>query len=161
MVKQTLVTASCATLLALTSTAWVNAQQEPANNSEQPAANTAQQQPAAAQYRVKQLLGSKVRIEGEVAIGTVDDLVFDDNGVVEYLIVMNENKLVSVPWEAAKFNFEKRTATINIAPERFRRVPTFTVDTYPTFSTPTYRTQTYQYYGLTPGQARRLERRLP
>lgn len=158
MFSQRFITVSSVAILGLmTSVTWINAKEEPANNAAQPTAT----QPAPAQYRVKQLLGSKVHIEGEVAIGTVDDLVFDDNGVVDYLIVLNENKLVSVPWEAAKFNFEKRTATINIAPERFRRIPTFTVDQYPVFSTPTYRTQTYQYYGLTPGQARRLERRLP
>ncbi len=116
---------------------------------------------AGTHYRMKQLLGTTVNMEGDVAIGKVDDVVFDDNGVVEYLIVLNQGKLVTVPWEAAKFNFEKRTAMINIAPEKFKQIPTFTVDQYPVFSTPAYRTQTYQYYGLTPGQARRLDRRLP
>ena len=90
----------------------------------------------------------------------MDDLVFDDNGQVEYLIVLNQGKLVTVPWEAAKFNFEKRMATINITPERFQQIPTYTTEQYPTFTAPNYQTQTYQYYGLTPGQTRRLNRRL-
>ena len=68
---------------------------------------------------MKQVLGSKVSIENNVAIGTVDDLVFDDYGRVEYLIVQNEGKLVTVPWEAAKFNFEQRTAVVNITPQQF------------------------------------------
>ena len=118
------------------------------------------QQPAQT-YRVKQVLGSKVNIEGNTSIGTVDDVVFDDNGYIEYLIVLNEGKLVTIPWEAAKFNFETRTAMVRIAPEKFQQIPTYAVDQYPTFSAPTYRTQTYQYYGLTPGQSRRLDRRLP
>jgi hypothetical protein len=109
-------------------------------------------------YRVKQLLGTTVHIEGDVAVGTVDDVVFDDNGAIEYMIVLNDGKLVTIPWEAAKFNFEKRSAMVNIAPAKFQRIPTFTVNQYPVFSTPAYRTQTYQYYGLTPGQARRLNR---
>ena len=115
-------------------------------------------EPAVKHYRVKQLLGTTVHIEGELAVGIVDDVVFDDNGAIEYMIVLNEGKLVSIPWEAAKFNFEKRSATVNIAPARFQKIPTFTVDHYPIFSTPAYRNQTYQYYGLTPGQARRLNR---
>ena len=68
---------------------------------------------------MKQVLGPKVSIENNVAIGTVDDLVFDDYGRVEYLIVQNEGKLVTVPWEAAKFNFEQRTAVVNITPQQF------------------------------------------
>src|SRR4051812_40049592 len=40
-------------------------------------------------YRVKQLLGTKVSIAGDLTIGTVDDVVFSDAGQVEYLIVAN------------------------------------------------------------------------
>src|SRR5262245_36781673 len=68
-------------------------------------------------YRAKQVLGTKVSITGGLAIGTVDDVVFSDAGQIEYLIVANEGKLVTVPWEAAKFNFEKQTATLNITQE--------------------------------------------
>src|SRR5260221_12076889 len=61
-------------------------------------------------YRIKQVLGTKVSIKGDISIGTVDDVVFSDAGQVEYLIVANDGKLVTVPWEAAKFTFEKQTA---------------------------------------------------
>lgn len=124
------------------------------------AADEQSQAPAVKHYRMKQLLGTTVHIEGDVSVGTVDDVVFDDNGAIEYMIVLNQGKLVSIPWEAAKFNFEKRSAMVNIAPARFNVIPTFSVDNYPIFSTPAYRNQTYQYYGLTPGQARRLNRQL-
>jgi hypothetical protein len=110
-------------------------------------------------YRAKSVLGSKVSIENNTSIGTVDDIVFTDDGYLEYLIVLNENKLVTVPWEAAKFNFEKRTAVVNITPERFKAIPTYTVDRYPVFSAPQYRVETYRFYGLTPGQQRRAIRR--
>jgi hypothetical protein len=94
-----------------------------------------------------------------VAIGTVDDIVFNDEGYIEYLVVLNDGKLVAVPWQAAKFNFDSRVATLNITQERFREVPTFTVQTYPNLYDPTYRTRIYGYYGITPGQERRIERR--
>src|SRR5688572_26628457 len=48
-----------------------------------------------APYRAKQVLGSKVQIQGDLAIGTVDDIVFTDDGQIEYLIVANEGKLVT------------------------------------------------------------------
>ena len=88
------------------------------------------------------------------------DIVFDDEGVIDYFIVSQNGKLVTVPWEAAKFNFEKRTAVINITPEQYQKIPTYTVQTYPQFYTPTYQNQIYGYYNLTPGQARRFERRI-
>ena len=91
-----------------------------------------------------------------MAIGTVDDLVFNDQGEVEYLIVANEGKLVTVPWEAAKFNFEKQTATVNITQDVYRTIPTYTTTSYPVYFEPTYRTTVYRYYGLTPRPFRRI-----
>lgn len=111
-------------------------------------------------HRAKAILGTAVRIQGDTQIGTVDDIVFDDAGMIEYLIVAKDNKLVTVPWEAAKFNFANRTATVNITPEQYQRIPTYTITTYPAYFTPAYRTEIYRFYGLTPGQERRLERRL-
>jgi hypothetical protein len=120
---------------------------------------SAEVQPAGHAYRAKEVLGSKVSIEGNVSIGRVDDIVFDGDGYVEYLIVDNEGKLVTVPWEAAKFNFKERSAMVNITPDQFKQVPTYTVEKYPVFTAPTYRTDTYRYYGLTPRE-RRIERRI-
>ena len=111
-------------------------------------------------FRAKQILGSKVSLEGDSLAGTVDDIVVDEHGNVDYLIVLNsENKLVTVPWDAARFDLDKRMAVVRIAPERFRQVPTYTVNQYPVFSRPAYRTEIYKWYGLTPGQERRAIRR--
>jgi hypothetical protein len=120
-------------------------------------------QPAATtkSYRAKDLLGTRMNIEGNTNVGTVDDIVFSDDGVIQYLIVTTaDRKLFTVPWEAAKFDWAQRTAVINITPDRFRTIPTYTIETYPQFYTPTYRTEIYRVYGLTPGQERRLDRRL-
>lgn len=111
-------------------------------------------------YRAKQVIGARLSIQGNISIGTVDDIVFADDGYIEYLVVQNEGKMVTVPWEAAKFDFEKRSATVNITQEQFRQVPTYTQAQFPTYSAPTYRTEIYRAYGLTGAQERRLERRL-
>jgi hypothetical protein len=109
--------------------------------------------------RAKQVLGSKVTLSGDVSAGVVDDMVFDSGGNIEYVIVNKDNKLVTVPWSAAKFNFEKQLATINITPQQYQVIPTYTVQTYPNFYDVTYRTKVYGWYGLTPGEIRRIERR--
>jgi len=112
-------------------------------------------------YRVKEILGSKVSLDGNRSVGTVEDIVLDINGNVDYLIVSNEaGKLVTVPWDSAEFDAKKRAAVLRIAPDKFQQVPTYTVEQYPAFSTPAYRTQVYTYYGLTPAQERRMRRPL-
>ena len=65
-------------------------------------------------HKVKSVMGTKVSIQGGLAIGTVDDIIFDDDGYIDYLVVINEGKYVVVPWQAAKFNFEQRAASVNI-----------------------------------------------
>lgn len=111
-------------------------------------------------FRAKQILGSKVTIDDDRSVGTVDDIVMDQDGNVDYLIVVDQQKkLVSIPWDATQFDATERRAVVHISHEKYQEVPTFTPQQYPTFATPTYRTQTYQYFGLTPGQQRRLIRR--
>lgn len=109
-------------------------------------------------YRAKQILGSKIMIQNNTQIGTVDDIVFDQAGNLEYLIVANDGKMVTVPWEAAKFNLKSQTGVVNITPDVYKNLPTYTTTTYPDFFAPAYRTTTYKYYGLTPGQLRRFNR---
>jgi sporulation protein YlmC with PRC-barrel domain len=152
MLRTALHTGSALTLLVLSaSLGWAQVQTQPAPGTGTGAGTHA--------LRAKSILGATVSLQGGTSVGTVHDIVFNDDGVVDYLIVAEGGKLVTVPWEAAKFNFEKRTAVINITPERFRQIPTYTAERYPDFYTPAYRTQVYQYFGLTPGQERRLERR--
>lgn len=157
MLKRTL-TASFMLALgaALTTLGIVEAQQPPP-----PQPPVRGEATVAKTYRAKDLMGTKIAIRGNTAVGTVDDIVFSDDGVIQFLIVTTgEDKLVTVPWDAAKFDYEKRTAIVDIPAEQFRLIPTYTVKTYPQYWTPTYRTEVYKYYGLTPAQERRLDRRV-
>jgi len=128
-----------------------------------PPAGAAPAPPAGAvhTFRAKDVIGSKVNIQGNTSVGTVDDIVFDDSGNLEYLIVSDNGKLVTVPWQAAVFNVQQKVAVVNVTPEQYKVIPTYTPTTYPAYFTPEYRTQVYKWYNLTPGQLRRIERRLP
>jgi len=124
----------------------------------QPANATREVQPAHS-LTAKGLIGSSVNLQGNQSVGTVDDLVLADNGAVDYLVVRTGGKLVLVPWEAAKFNADRHTAVVNITQQKFQEVPTFTQGNWPNVTDPTYRDRIYNYYGLRPGQERRIERR--
>ena len=113
-------------------------------------------------FRAKQVLGTRIVIQNNTAVGTVDDLVFDDAGNLDYMIVATgDSKLITVPWDAARFDAANKTATVSVTPEVWKTVPTYTTTTYPQFYTPTYRTDIYRAYGLTPRELRRIEHRIP
>jgi sporulation protein YlmC with PRC-barrel domain len=109
-------------------------------------------------YRAKEILGAKIMIQNNTAIGTVDDIVFDGAGNLEYLVVEKDGKMVTVPWEAARFDVKSQSAVVNITPEVYKTLPTYTATTYPQYFTPTYRTTTYKYFNLTPRELRRIQR---
>ena len=106
-------------------------------------------------YRAKQVLGTTVSLAGGDKVGTVDDIVFDQEGQIEYLIVANDNRLVTVPWQAAKFDVNAKTAQVTMTTEKYRTVPSYDATTYPEYYTPAYRAEIYRYYGLTPRELRR------
>ena len=110
-------------------------------------------------YRAKQIIGSKILIENNTDVGIVDDIVFDDAGNLEYLIVNNDGKLTTVPFEAAQFDIQKRIATVVITQDQYKAIPTYSTTTYPNFYTPEYRTQVYKTYNINPRELRRIERR--
>ncbi len=109
--------------------------------------------------RAKTLIGSKVSIEGGTSVGTVEDVVFDNDGTIDYLVVDHDNKFVTVPWEAAKFDWDRRTAVISITPERFKEIPTYTLESAPNYYEPAYREKVYSYYGVKPRREIRTEKR--
>ena len=153
--KFSLRTLSAALLVAVCGTAFAADPPKPAPPGAPPAT-------PGVTFRAKQVLGTKILIQNNTAIGTVDDLVFDDAGNLEYMIVAtSDNKLITVPFDAGKFDLEKKTVTLTITPEVYKTIPTYTVTTYPQFYTPTYRTDIYKVYGLTPRELRRIERRIP
>ena len=142
-------------LVAAVASAGLATAQQPAAVPAQPAAG------APAAYRAKDILGTKVAVQNNTAVGTVDDIVFSASGDVEYLIVTTQDgKMTTIPWAAATYNPTQRTAVVDIPVERWRTVPTFTAQSYPQFFTPAYRTEVYRAYNLTPGEFRRLDRRL-
>lgn len=149
MFRKILMTAA---LSAFATTAFA---QVPATGSPAPAKG------AHSQFRAKQILGTQIMIQGNTAVGTVDDLVFDDAGNLEYLIVENAGKLSTVPWEAAKFDLEKKMAVLPLTAAQYNVIPTYTTTTYPSYYTPAYRTQMYKFYNLTPRELRRIDRRIP
>lgn len=148
-----------AAVLALTASAAIGQAPPPVQVRPAEPVRPVEKEAAIPTFRAKQVLGTKVMLSGEATAGTVEDLVFDQAGNLEYLIVDTNGKLATVPWDAVTFNAEKKTAVLTLTEEKFKVIPTYTTTTYPDFYAPTYRTEVYKYYDLKPRELRRIERR--
>jgi sporulation protein YlmC with PRC-barrel domain len=128
------------------------AQAQPAVRVETPAA-------AGEARRATSIMGSTVTIRGGTSVGKVEDIVFNNDDYIEYLVVAEGGKNVLIPWQAAKYDIGKRAVTVDVAVDRYREIPTFARDRWPNVYDPEYQQKIYGYYGLRPGQERRIERR--
>jgi sporulation protein YlmC with PRC-barrel domain len=80
------------------------------------------------------LMGSKVAVQDGAALGEVVDLVINDSGCIDFLIVRHEEDYMVVPWSVTTFNVQRRSVVVNsnITRAKLRDV-TFTKDRWPNF----------------------------
>jgi hypothetical protein len=109
--------------------------------------------------RVSTVIGSRVMLQDNAPAGKVEDIVLDENGCVEYMVVASEDRYVLVPWGAATVNFERRTVTVDMPVTRFREVPTFTRDRWPDFGDTRYIEGVNRHFKIRPRPDRREDRR--
>jgi hypothetical protein len=110
-------------------------------------------------HRVSSVIGTTVSLRGNTSLGKIDDIVLNDNGCVDYLVVAYDDKFVLVPWSSARVDFGNRTVTVDIERDRFRDAPTFTREAWPDLSDSKYVDKVYKFYGAKPGRVRGEERR--
>jgi PRC-barrel domain len=90
---------------------------------------------ATVQYqRVSTVVGGTV-VLGTETLGKVTEIVINDQGCIEYLIVEYGEGLVPIPWVVTTVNFERRTFTITSTEVTVARLKelTFTQDRWPNF----------------------------
>jgi hypothetical protein len=68
-------------------------------------------------WRISQLIGSNVALEGNNQFGKVEDVVLQPNGNIGYLVVSNNGRYAMMPWNAANINYGQRTVMFNVAPQ--------------------------------------------
>src|SRR4051812_10708442 len=61
--------------------------------------------------RVSQVIGSTVALQGANDFGKVEDIVLNDNGCIEYVVITHDNQFAMLPWTAANLNFNRRVVT--------------------------------------------------
>lgn len=120
---------------------------------------TRESRPGSGQVRrVSTLLKAQVQLQEGGNYGTVEDLVLNDNGCVEWLVLATGDEYAVVPWTVAQVNFERHVVRVDVTRERIQELR-FTKDHWPNFSDPQYTERVYRVYGVRGRGGRDFERR--
>jgi len=111
--------------------------------------------------RASTVLGARVSLQGGDAVGKVTDLVINDDGCIDYVVVASEDNYVLVPWSAGTVNFAERTIVLDIPQNRWREVPTFTRDRWPDLSDARYTQRVQRYFNVSGNRRERRNERRP
>jgi len=76
--------------------------------------------------RLSYFNNTPVHLNNGVTAGRVVDYVLNNQGGVDYIVVMNNGQYMLIPYSAANFNWDQRYMTLNMDQARFGQIPTFT-----------------------------------
>jgi hypothetical protein len=117
----TILAGACCTALALA---------QPATRTESRSTTT-----TAGFHRITTVVGTAFSL-GNENIGKVVDVVFDNGGCIEYVLVQDTDGFVVVPWGVVTVNYDQKVVTVNsttVTRDKLREV-TFTEGRLPNFS---------------------------
>src|SRR5687768_1700712 len=98
--------------------------------------------------RVSVLIGSKVTVEREDSFGKVVDVVINEHGCIDYVIVSYDEDLVAVPWGVVNFEAREKVVRIDVRVTRERlRSVTFREGRWPDFRSDRWRTSAREVWG--------------
>jgi len=114
--------------------------------------------------RVSSVLQANVRVEGGDQIGRVEDVVINDSGCVEFVVISYEDKYLVVPWTITTVSYEQKVVTLDITRDRLAQAPTFTRNNWSYLSNPQWVRRVQTFYSSDSGRRDRrsegdLERR--
>jgi hypothetical protein len=64
--------------------------------------------------RVTEVIGSAVVLQGETRYGKVEDIVFNENGCIDYIVVSAEDRYAVLPWAAGRLDYRQRVVTFDV-----------------------------------------------
>jgi len=71
---------------------------------------------------VTNVIGSSVKLQSGDAYGKIEDIVLNDSGCLEYVVVAYEDQYYVVPWTVTKVNYQNHTILLNTTRQDIRQV---------------------------------------
>jgi len=93
----------------------------------------------ASYHRITTVVGTAFSL-GNENLGKVVDVVFDDGGCIEYVLVQDAEGLIPVPWGVVTVNYEQKVVTVQsttVTVDKLRELR-FTEGRMPNFSDPSF-----------------------
>jgi hypothetical protein len=75
------------------------------------------------------MMGSNVTLSDGSTAGRIDDLVYGDNGMIDYAVLGNNGTFTAVPWTGLFFDASNRVANLPLTRDQFATIPTFAANT--------------------------------
>jgi hypothetical protein len=105
-----------------------------------------------------QVIGSAIRLQDGVSYGRVVDIVLNEDGYAEYLVVSREDRYALLPWSAARVDFGQRVVTYDVTPQVVQPL-FFAPNAWPNYSDPQFTTRVREVFPrATRREIRRIER---
>jgi len=84
--------------------------------------------------RVSTFIGASVELQAGGTFGRVEDIVINDEGCIDFVVVAFEEKLIAVPFTLTRVDFARKVVFLNAERAFLLRAPTFTRDRFPDLS---------------------------
>jgi hypothetical protein len=84
--------------------------------------------------RASTLIGSAVELQAGGSLGKIEDLIINDEGCIEFMIVVFEDKLIAVPFGVSRVDFARRVVFLEVERELLLRAPSFARNRFPDLS---------------------------
>jgi sporulation protein YlmC with PRC-barrel domain len=103
--------------------------------------------------RASEFIGKDVNDQAGENIGTVDDVVFDNQGNINYIILSRGGiagigaDLVPIPFKAEKFSFQEDTIILSMDQQKLEKAPSFSSGEWNELSRQEFQQQVHGYYG--------------
>lgn len=99
--------------------------------------------------RANNLMGKEVQSQGGERLGTVEDLVIDQQGQVAFVVLSSadDNKMRPILFKSLSGDPQQDQLTANIDKERFQNAPSFEKGEWQQALSPQWESNVYGYYG--------------
>jgi sporulation protein YlmC with PRC-barrel domain len=110
--------------------------------------------PVRGPIRLSKLMKATVRNNFGEDLGTIEDVITDQNGKLDYVILSHGGilgigeKLIPIPIQAVQPSDKEQTVMVNVAKNALEKAPSFDAKNWPNFSQPAWRQKTYTYYDV-------------
>lgn len=71
---------------------------------------------------VSSVIGSSVKLQDGTAYGKIEDIVLNDSGCLEYVVVTYEDSYYVVPWTVTRVDYQAHSILLNTTPQILRQV---------------------------------------